>query len=171
MASLVPLSAELQTVANEELGEVPSRISEDLEALRQWLRLQPHLEARYDDQFLVQFLRGCKYSLERAKEKIDVYFSLKSKYPEMMNLTNVDDPKFRDIYRLGCCLMLPKPLNGTGARIVVFRFDYPVSKYNIGEILQATLAMHELLIVNDPYACINGLIYLMDYVAIVIQFG
>uniref|UniRef100_A0A1I8P613 CRAL-TRIO domain-containing protein n=1 Tax=Stomoxys calcitrans TaxID=35570 RepID=A0A1I8P613_STOCA len=163
MVSLLPLNAELQKVANNELGEVPSRLADDLEALRQWLRLQPHLKARDDDQFLVQFLRGCKFSLERAKEKIDLYFSLKSQYPEMMNVTNVDDRKFREVHRLGCFQPLPIPLNGNGARIVVFRFDYPVNKYSIDDILQAGIAMHEVLMMHDPYAGIHGLIYIIDY--------
>ncbi|XP_075167488.1 alpha-tocopherol transfer protein-like [Haematobia irritans] len=105
MVSIIPLSEHLQNIAINELGEVPSRLSDDLFALRQWLKHQPHLRARDDDQFLVQFLRGCKYSLEIAKEKLDLYFSLKSKYPEMMNMTNVDDQKFRQVHRLGDTLV------------------------------------------------------------------
>ncbi|XP_075167487.1 clavesin-2-like [Haematobia irritans] len=62
-----------------------------------------------------------------------------------------------------CFQPLPKPLNETGPRIVVFRFDYPVDKYSIDDILQAGIAMHEVLIMEDPYACIHGLIYIIDY--------
>lgn len=101
MPKINPLNAELQKIANEELGEQPLRISEDLQALRLWLQHQPHIKAREDDQFLIQFLRGCKYSLERAKSKLDLYFALKSKYPELMNVIDVNEPKFRDIYKLG----------------------------------------------------------------------
>lgn len=101
MLEIIPLSEELQKIANEELNEVPSRVAEDLAALRLWIKHQPHLKVREDDQFLVQFLRGCKYSLERSKEKLDLYFSLKSKYPTMLNVTNVDDAKFREVHRLG----------------------------------------------------------------------
>lgn len=101
MTQISPLSAELQKIAIEELGEEPLRISEDLSNLREWLQHQPHLKARQDDQFLIQFLRGCKYSMERAKEKLDMYFSLKTKYPEMFNVIDVDNPKFREIHRLG----------------------------------------------------------------------
>lgn len=101
MAQIKPLSPELQKVAIEELGEVPSRIQDDLQALKSWIDQQPHLKARTDDQFLIQFLRGCKYSLERAKSKLDLYFALKSKYPELMNVIDVNEPKFREIYKLG----------------------------------------------------------------------
>lgn len=101
MVDINSLSPELQKIACEELNEVPSRIVDDLTALREWLQHQPHLKVRQDEQFLVQFLRGCKYSLEKAKEKLDMYFTLKSQYPAMFNVIDVDDPKFREIHRLG----------------------------------------------------------------------
>lgn len=101
MAKIAPLNAELQKVAEEELEERPSRIAEDLAALRLWMQHQPHLKVRDDDQFLIQFLRGCKYSLERAKEKLDLFFSLKSKYPDMLNVIDVDEPMFVETRSLG----------------------------------------------------------------------
>lgn len=95
MLNIVPLSAELQKVAIEELDEVPARIPEDLQALRDWIRKQPHLRARTDDHHLLQFLRGCKFSLEKAKEKIDNFYYLRSKYPEFLLPTDIDATKFR----------------------------------------------------------------------------
>lgn len=101
MAQIIPLTSDLQQLAIDELGEVPSRIADDLEALKLWIQAEPHIRARTDDQFLIQFLRGCKYSLERAKEKIDLFYSLKSKYPSMFGPTDVDDKKFRSVNNLG----------------------------------------------------------------------
>jgi len=37
-----------------------------------------------DDQFLMTFLRGCKYSIERVKEKLDMFYTLRSAIPELM---------------------------------------------------------------------------------------
>lgn len=100
MANIRPLNDDLQKAA-AELGEVPARLEADLAALKEWIKQQPHLRANTDDQFLVAFLRGCKYSLERAKAKIDKFYTLKTKFPELFSATNVDDPKFRELYRLG----------------------------------------------------------------------
>ncbi|XP_075164990.1 alpha-tocopherol transfer protein-like [Haematobia irritans] len=163
MANIKPLSADLQKIVIEELGEVPSRVPEDLAALRDWLKLQPHLKVRDEDQFLIQFLRGCKYSLERAKQKIDLFYSLKSKYPEMMNVTNVDDPKFREVCRLGCSLVMPRSLNQTGPTITVFRFNFPTNKFTIDDVFQSTVAIHEIMMMEDPYASIHGIVYIIDY--------
>lgn len=101
MAQIKPLPPHLQKIAEEELYEVPSRIPEDLEALKLWIKQQPHLKTRTNDQFLIQFLRGCKYSLERAKEKINLFYTLKTKFPNMLGAYDVDDDKFRRIQRLG----------------------------------------------------------------------
>lgn len=96
-----PISAELQAVAKERLNEDPDRIEADLETLKTWIRQQPHLNPRTDDQFLVGFLRGCKYSLEKTKSKLDKFYTLRTKYPELFSVTDIDDPLLREIHRLG----------------------------------------------------------------------
>ena len=88
-------------------------LQEDLKALKSWLEKSPHLKnARQgaklsldsamstdlhflgfpvwslfsDDAKLLQFLRGCKFSLERTKEKLDLYNSCRSKLTWMLYL-------------------------------------------------------------------------------------
>lgn len=99
MAQIKPLTPELQKIAETELGEIPARVNSDLQALKEWLERQPHLKARTDDQFLIQFLRGCKYSLEKAKEKLDCLYTLKTKFPEEFNVEDVTNKRFRNLFR------------------------------------------------------------------------
>lgn len=101
MLNIIPLTDNLQKVANLELGEVPERTPEDLQALKLWIQQQPHLKPCTDDQFLIQFLRGSKYSLERAKEKLDLFYTLKSKYAELFTVCDVDNERFQEILQLG----------------------------------------------------------------------
>lgn len=101
MPDLRPLPEDLQKIACEELNEVPERIEQDLQDFRQWIEKQPHLRARTDDQFLISFLRGCKYSMEKAKSKIDKYYTLRTKYPDFYTIQNIDDPKFIELFKLG----------------------------------------------------------------------
>lgn len=54
-----------------------------------------------DDQFLIAFLRGCKYSLERAKEKIDTYYTVRSAIPEFFQARDPNDAKLQEIISLG----------------------------------------------------------------------
>ncbi|KAM7344981.1 alpha-tocopherol transfer protein-like [Cochliomyia hominivorax] len=164
MANIRPLSEELQKVAIEQLGENPANIPADLEALKTWIKQQPHLRANTDDQFLITFLRGCKYSMEKTKSKIDKYFTLKSKFPEMFNITDVDDPKVREILRLGMWCYLPTPLNENGPRIGIMRMGlYPAEKYSIEEVMSVACAMQEILMIEDDHALINGVVFIGDF--------
>ena len=95
-----PLTPALQKKAIEELNEVPERMSADLQALREWIDKQPHLRSRTTDQFLIAFLRGCKYSLEKAKKKLDSYYTLRTNFPDLFQLFG-DDIKVRTIVKLG----------------------------------------------------------------------
>lgn len=99
MANIRQLSPELEKKAIDELNEDPARIEKDLEAFREWIRKSPHIKGKTDDQFLIAFLRGCKYSLEKAKQKYDLFYTLKTHYPEMCR--NRDPEKLLDVIREG----------------------------------------------------------------------
>jgi hypothetical protein len=101
MINLRPLSPELAALAAKELNESPDRLASDLKALKEWIRQSPHLRVRMDDQFLVAFLRGCKYSLEKAKQKFDLYYTVRSFMPEVMMNRDPLDERLQTIIRLG----------------------------------------------------------------------
>lgn len=44
----------------------------------------------------------------------------------------------------------------------MFRFNYQPSEYTAEEIFLPACALYELLVADDPYACIQGTIFLMD---------
>jgi len=77
------ISADLLEFAKKELGEDPRRRVEDVRALREWLKKQPHIRAEPDDQTLLSFLRICKFSVEKTKEKVDLYYTIKTAIPEL----------------------------------------------------------------------------------------
>jgi hypothetical protein len=101
MVNIRPLSAELQEKAKAELFEVPDRIESDLTAFREWIKKSPHLRGRTDDQFLIAFLRGSKYSLEKAKQKYDLFFTLKQHVPELCRNRDPMDKKVLGAIRSG----------------------------------------------------------------------
>uniref|UniRef100_A0A1A9VDF5 CRAL-TRIO domain-containing protein n=1 Tax=Glossina austeni TaxID=7395 RepID=A0A1A9VDF5_GLOAU len=156
------LNDDLQRKAREELNEVPERIHEDLQALKTWIEEQPHLCANTDDQFLISFLRGCKYSLEKAKKKIDSYYSFKTKFPEFCNVTNVDSARMREIFRSGAFLYLPIPLRNNGPRICWVRLA-SADMYSLEEVLAVNHVLQDILMLEDDNAVINGLVMIADH--------
>uniref|UniRef100_A0A1A9W9W0 CRAL-TRIO domain-containing protein n=1 Tax=Glossina brevipalpis TaxID=37001 RepID=A0A1A9W9W0_9MUSC len=157
------LGENLQKVAIEELNEVPSRVPKDIEDLRNWILKQPHLKARTDDQFLLIFLRGCKFSLEKAKSKIDRFYTLKTKHPELFTTQTMDKQTVHEILKLDTFVSLPRPLNGTGPRIQYIRFGaYPPDKYTFTQVISVYHTCQELAAREDDYSVVNGYIQLLD---------
>lgn len=101
MVNIRPISKELALKAEKELGEKPERIEEDVQALRTWIEKTPYLKARTDDQTLVNILRGCKYSLERAKTKIDTYYTVRSAFSEVFGNRYPITDRMIQIMKLG----------------------------------------------------------------------
>lgn len=84
MPDIRTISKGLAKLAADELNESPERIQSDIDSLRNWIQQSPHLTSRTDDQFLVAFLRGCKFSLEKAKQKIDLFYTVRTHAPELI---------------------------------------------------------------------------------------
>jgi hypothetical protein len=96
-----PINADLQRVAKEQLFEDPAQIPEMIRQMREWLKKSPHLRSRTDDQFLLSFIRGCKYSLEKTKHKLDMYYTLRFHTPEIMQNRDPEKLNIHEYLKLG----------------------------------------------------------------------
>ncbi|XP_030373157.1 alpha-tocopherol transfer protein-like [Scaptodrosophila lebanonensis] len=164
MPDIRPLPEDLQKIAIEQLNEVPQRLDADLLALRTWIEQQPHLRARTDDQFLVGFLRGCKYSLEKAKSKLDKFYTLRTKYPDFYMIRDVDSERMQELVRMGVGVPLPIPLHENGPRLIYVRPGlYPADRYTFDDVMAVANTMNNLTLLLDDYALVNGLITLLDF--------
>ncbi|XP_035787700.1 retinol-binding protein pinta-like [Anopheles albimanus] len=161
--SLRPLPEALTEKAARELNEKPDRIEEDLAAIRQWLARSPHIRARIDDQFLVAFLRGCKYSLERAKEKIDMFYSVRTAIPELMKNRDPEEPRTLEIIRLGVGLPLPQTNGEDAPRIMLIRPGvYDPKQYRIEEVIKVSTMFNDVMMLEDDNMVIGGQIGILD---------
>ncbi|KAK8770892.1 hypothetical protein V5799_025866 [Amblyomma americanum] len=77
------LPLKLQKVAEEELGETPSKRQESLEKLRLLLQAEPDLNANDDDDFLLRFLRVRKYNVDLALQNIRKYYRNRADTPSI----------------------------------------------------------------------------------------
>lgn len=166
MAQLRPLTPKLQQRAIAELNEVPERLEDDIQALREWLEKQPHLRARSSDQFLVSFLRGCKFNMEKAKHKLDQYYTLQAGIPEVFNNRSVDDELLLEIIRLGVVLRLPRIAEDQdGPCINIIRTTiYDTDKYKFADVIRVGTMFGEIMMLEDDNAVISGYVEIMDMV-------
>ncbi|XP_063237039.1 alpha-tocopherol transfer protein-like isoform X2 [Bacillus rossius redtenbacheri] len=110
------------SVMSHEPNPAPSSLPHDLQAVRQWLKKQPHLPHHCDDAWLERFMYGCKYSLERTKSILDAYYTVRAAVPELFEDR---DPLSQQLQNSADNLwhaMLPK-LTPDGYRVTVLRLS------------------------------------------------
>ncbi|KAG5672156.1 hypothetical protein PVAND_002309 [Polypedilum vanderplanki] len=157
------LTPALQTLAAKELNETPERLKSDLKLLKEWIKQCPHLRVRTDDQFLVTFLRGCKFSLEKAKQKFDLYYTVRSHLPEVMLNRDPLNERLQTIIRLGVGLPLPFTEKPDGPRIILIRPGaYDASIYTVAEMIKISNMIQDILMNEDDNYVIAGQIGILD---------
>ncbi|XP_055848252.1 alpha-tocopherol transfer protein-like [Episyrphus balteatus] len=156
------LSPELTKTAQENLGERPDHLLDDIEALRSWINKQPHLISRDDDQFIVTFLRFCKFSLEESKRRLEAYLTCKTFYPELFRVRPVDS-NVLDIVRSGFTCTLPNPHPTNGSRICITQFaQFDPQKFKLRDMFKVNFMQFELLAFEDDVAGVNGIEQVID---------
>lgn len=161
--SIRPLNSSLQAVAREQLFEDPDKINEDLDSFKEWIRKSAHLRARTDDQFLTTFLRGCKFSLEMAKKKLDMFYTLRTHIPEMLGDRDPLNDKLHRIIKLGVGLPLPNTESPGSPRIMLMRPGvYDANEYTMHEVMKVMTMVNDITMIEDDNTIVAGQIGICD---------
>ncbi|CAD6992982.1 unnamed protein product [Ceratitis capitata] len=153
-----PLPPELARIAREELNETPERITQDLVILRTWIYQQRYLHARISADFLIAFLRRCRYSLEETKKRIDDFFTFITRFPEISALRRVN-AKMLTINRL----VLPElPRCSDHAAIMITRVGCCPKRYHMREIMACNIMGMEVFALENDNAAIAGVCQIFD---------
>ncbi|KAK8734208.1 hypothetical protein OTU49_006058, partial [Cherax quadricarinatus] len=156
------LSEELLQRAKEEINEVPERRADDIEHIRDWLKHQPHITARLDDWTILRFLRGCKFSLQRTKEKLDMFYTCKTLCPEWYKNRDPQDKKIRAILELGVMLPLPGH-DHLGRKVILGRWGvYDPQQVSVDDMNRASLMISDILAEEDEQTTITGSVFVGD---------
>ncbi|VVC91860.1 unnamed protein product [Leptidea sinapis] len=157
------LSPELAQIAKTELNENPNTTPSDITYLKEWISKQPHLRARTDDQWLVALLRGCKFSLEKVKTKIDLFYTLRSTASDITLKMKPTESEFIDFLRLGTILILPKSQKLTPRTIIIRAGRFDIEHYHVAHLMCLLYYLVQILVVEDDTASIVGTKIVVDY--------
>ncbi|KAB0797293.1 hypothetical protein PPYR_08287 [Photinus pyralis] len=161
--SIRAISEKLSDTAAKELNEDPKRTRETLEAFDEWLRKQRHLQVRNDYQHLIAFLRGCKWSLARAKQKIDGYYTFKTLIPEMFRRRDPLSEEMQAVLRTGLVALLPNGKGHAGPRTLFITFHEAISMVTASKTI---FSAFDMLLIEDDNAVISGLQIIIDFAGI-----
>lgn len=163
-SSVRPLSPELQRLAEAELNESPQNITQEISDLKYWIKHQPHLKARTNnDQFLLTFLRGCKHDLQKAKEKIDAYYTTRSAIPEIFTDRDVKIDKVTEVLRCGIGLPLPNTKTKDSPRILLIRPGaYDANRHGFLETIRIGIMIQDVQFLEDDNMAVAGDLGIID---------
>ncbi|XP_018027685.1 alpha-tocopherol transfer protein-like isoform X6 [Hyalella azteca] len=104
-----------------------------------------------DDWNILRFLRGCKFSLERTKEKMDMFYTCKTAVPEWFANRDPDEPKMRELLQMGVLVpTLPGTLAPNGARIMIGRPGLrDPSNSSVGDMTRCMYTVLDVLLEED----------------------
>ncbi|XP_022820990.1 clavesin-2-like isoform X1 [Spodoptera litura] len=157
-----PLSLALQEKAALELYETPNKLENGLKELKEWISQQPHLKARTDDQWLAAFLRGTKHNLDRAKEKIDLYYSLRTVSPDLFRFRQTN-PRFKYLLGTGAALVLPKLATPLSPRVILIKPSlYDPSEIPPIDFFSFAHLFQQIMYLEDDAFMVNGTINVID---------
>ncbi|XP_046459123.1 alpha-tocopherol transfer protein-like isoform X1 [Daphnia pulex] len=158
------LSPEMIEKAEKELGEDEHRRAESVLALREWVKKQPHLRAMpLDAKFLLRYLRGCKYSMEKTKTKLDLTLTLRSALPEFFSGWDPLSAENQAALSHGGTLPLPGH-DHLGRKVVLIRpgvFD--PAKMKIENIQRASFMVWDIMSDEDEQMFVTGMLLLFDF--------
>lgn len=161
---LRPLTTELQNVAERELNEDHNNLEKEIEALRAWIKYQPHLKARADNsQLLLTFLRGTKHDLQKAKYKVDSFYTIRAGLPELFTNRDIKDARVLELLRLGVGVPLPKTTAKDSPRILLIRPGaYDASKYSFLETIKIGMMIQDVQYLEDDNMTVAGDMGIID---------
>jgi hypothetical protein len=131
----------------ESFETTVQRVDKDVEIIREWLKIRPHLPELMDDVKIKNFLNLSKFSIEKTKKKIDMYYTIRSVIPDLFEKSN---PKLTHMQRLldmtYCCTPL-QAMNGIH-RVYILKVKAP-NTFNARDLLMHFFNIFELRLYED----------------------
>ncbi|KAF6201978.1 hypothetical protein GE061_004374 [Apolygus lucorum] len=156
------LTKEQEDNVLKDIGYSRQQLENDKLALREWLNEQAHFppcSKKECDAFLVNYLVGCKGSLEKVKRKLDFYYSMRGHDELFTNRGTLDYVKSAEKFQYVTVMPRPTP-DGYIAFQIGLRI-YDVDKYVMIDAIKRVLLVSEWVL-RQGTGITRGVIYLLD---------
>lgn len=151
--------------ARRAIGEDPKRRDETLNIIRSWIAQQPHyssLPIEEADAFILFFARGCKYSLQSIKSKIDSYLSMRTALPEFFSGWQPFKAELQAALSVGAFLPLLE-YDDLCRKVIVLRpCAFDPFEHSPGDVEKANFMVSEVMSLLDETMFITGMVLIVD---------
>ena len=158
-----PLGPECSALAEEDLRETEEVRSFALKALRQWIEQNPKItKCRFDNSFLLRFLRTKKFHIPTVQESIERYLLMRENYSGgVFQNISLEEKAVAELLDLGFVFPLPER-DSEGRRVLLIQPRVlNLEKHTLRDIIRLFTVTAEIL-VEDEETQIRGFVYLID---------
>lgn len=128
--------------------------------IKEWLNCQPHLPHNYDERVISTFLRGCRHDLERTKQKLEAYFTVRSTLPEVFQQRDPRSKEIQAAARAVKAFPLPQ-LTPNGCRVTLHQITTaPLSDFEPSAMYKTFCMIGDIRLIEE--VAISGDIFLFD---------
>uniref|UniRef100_A0A6P7GFC8 Alpha-tocopherol transfer protein-like n=1 Tax=Diabrotica virgifera virgifera TaxID=50390 RepID=A0A6P7GFC8_DIAVI len=137
-----------------------SETEQDIQIIKKWLGSQKHLPEISGDAVIEFFLTNCKYSIEKTKYVLDMYYTVRFIFPEIFEYSNPNVPHYHEtLSTMTTIIPLPK-MTAELQRIVVVKYSENVnSAYSPYKMVAHAANLLEILSHED---LMMGLVVIFD---------
>ncbi|XP_033209460.1 retinol-binding protein pinta-like [Belonocnema kinseyi] len=156
------LTAEQQEFAASYLNELEEIRDQKIEEIRQWILKSEDLCARTDDNFILYFLRGCKFKIDRTKWKLRNYHKQRATMTEWFLNRNPLLPHLVELTNLGVFLPLRK-LDDQGRMVIIIRAAvHDPNKHKFSDVIKIGKMILDVATRDNVSVSLHGLIAILD---------
>ncbi|KAF5300289.1 hypothetical protein FQA39_LY11146 [Lamprigera yunnana] len=157
-----PLTAEVKEVAKLELRETPENVAKGLEELKALLKNDPSLNFSTDDDFLIIFLRPCKFYAKSAYELMKRIAEFKEKHKQLVENLMPEDEKEEFINSNAVNVLKDRDHKGRRVLIQHCGSKWDPSKLSSDHVFKMLYLMHEAAVI-EPETQVNGGVVILDF--------
>ncbi|XP_039289358.1 clavesin-1-like [Nilaparvata lugens] len=134
----------------KEMGVTREQVKKNVHHLKSWLASNSDLPAVQDEAFLERFHSHCKFSLEKTKKKLEIYYKTRALEPEILRDRDPLHPSIRLTKEKAFHVTLPRLTPQDKQRVTIMRLFSPdATDLNMDIVLKAGLMMLDLNMSRD----------------------
>ncbi|KAG5881555.1 hypothetical protein JTB14_028172 [Gonioctena quinquepunctata] len=143
----------------ERNNKTEDELKEDIHIIREWVKNQPHLPEVPSDRVITNFLLLNKFSIENTKQRLDMYYTMRSLFPDFFQDKHPLSSHMLKTMDLMYFLPLPEATEGGYRVVVLYVADDDPTKFDGYNYLAHTHNVYEQRLHKDY---LTGDIFIFD---------
>ncbi|KAF5306356.1 hypothetical protein FQR65_LT07380 [Abscondita terminalis] len=153
------LSEAIQETANKELNETLAKREDSVKEIEKWLHEHPQICIQRGHLWLLNYIRGCEYNIEKVKEMLTVYAKLEELLPELVCNRDPSSLEVQDVIENGIFITFGTP----DVDCILLRWEsVDSSKTSFYSLMKVGIMLYEIFLNESETFMMVGQIVIID---------